>query len=326
MALRAMHREPHRSLENTKRAALTGGPFSIPHRNALCNVRHMRLILLTSLTMIAFAANSVLNRLALVDGVMGPAGFATLRLIAGAVTLSALKWASMRKSPPITRPPTRPGLRGALGAGSLALYMLGFSFAYVSLPAGVGALILFGGVQVTMFIGALFLREPVPAQRFWGGALAFGGLIWLLWPGSAAAPPLAGSLLMAAAALGWGIYSLLGRGATDALRTSTLNFTLAIPLGLLAYAILPDQITLYGAVLAVLSGGVTSGIGYALWYQILPQLGATRAAVAQLSVPLIAMAGGIVFLAEDLSLRFVIASLLVAAGVWVSMRQSSKVR
>lgn len=280
----------------------------------------MRLILLTTLTMIAFAANSVLNRLALVDGVMGPAGFAMIRLIAGAVTLSALKWASQRRSRPPKRPPMKPGLTGALGAGSLALYMLGFSFAYVSLPAGVGALILFGGVQVTMFTGAVLLREPVPASRMLGGALAFGGLVWLLWPGGGTSPPLAGSLLMAAAALGWGVYSLLGRGATDALATSTLNFTLAIPLGMLIYMILPDQITAYGAVLAVLSGGVTSGMGYALWYRILPQLGATRAAVSQLTVPLIAMAGGMVFLSEDVTLRFIIASLLVMAGVWVSMR------
>ena len=282
----------------------------------------MRLILLTTLTMIAFAANSVLNRLALVDGVMGPAGFATIRLIAGAVTLSALKWASHKNARFPMRPPMRPGLKGALGAGSLALYMLGFSFAYVSLPAGVGALILFGGVQVTMFTGAVLMRETVPAQRMWGGALAFGGLIWLLWPGGGAAPPLAGSLLMAAAALGWGIYSLLGRGVGDALASSTLNFLLAIPLGLLVYTILPDQITGYGAFLAILSGSVTSGMGYALWYQILPQLGATRAAVAQLSVPLIAMAGGMIFLAEDISLRFVVASLLVMAGVWVSMRSA----
>jgi len=285
----------------------------------------MRLILLTTLTMIAFAANSVLNRLALVDGVMGPAGFATIRLIAGAVTLSALKWASQKRARPPMRPPMRPGLKGAIGAGSLALYMLGFSFAYVSLPAGVGALILFGGVQVTMFTGAVVLRETVPVQRAWGGALAFGGLVWLLWPSGGAAPPLVGSLLMATAALGWGVYSLLGRGVGDALASSSLNFVLAIPLGLLVYTILPDQITTYGAFLAILSGGVTSGMGYALWYHILPQLGATRAAVAQLSVPLIAMAGGMIFLAEAVSLRFVIASLLVMAGVWVSMR-STKTR
>lgn len=278
----------------------------------------MRLILLTSLTMIAFAANSVLNRLALVDGVMGPAGFAALRLISGAVALSALMWAT-NKAP--HRPPQRPGLKGAIGAGSLALYVLGFSFAYVSLPAGIGALILFGGVQITMFTGAVILREPIPPQRIFGAALAFGGLIWLLWPSGGTAPPLAGSLLMTAAALGWGIYSLLGRGAQDALASSTLNFTLAIPLGLLVYALKPDQITGYGAFLAILSGGITSGLGYALWYRILPQLGATRAAVAQLSVPLIAMAGGVVFLSEAVSLRFAIASLMVMAGVWVSMRR-----
>lgn len=286
----------------------------------------MRLILLTVLTMIAFAANSVLNRLALVDGVMGPAGFATIRLIAGAVTLTALKWASQRSSRQKIRAPLKPGLKGALGAGSLAFYMLGFSFAYVSLPAGVGALILFGGVQITMFTGAVLLREPVPIQRIIGAAVAFGGLVWLLWPGSATSPPLVGSLLMAAAALGWGIYSLMGRGATDALGTSTLNFTLAIPLGLLVFAILPDQITAYGAFLAALSGGVTSGLGYALWYRILPQLGATRAAVSQLSVPLIAMAGGMVFLAEDITMRFMVASLLVIAGVWLSLRKSGRVR
>lgn len=280
----------------------------------------MRLILLTTLTMIAFAANSILNRLALVDGVMGPAGFAVIRLMAGAVTLMALKWARDKTQSPQARTPQRPGLKGAIGAGSLALYVLGFSFAYVSLPAGVGALILFGGVQVTMFTGAVILREPIPRQRIFGAALAFSGLVWLLWPGGGAAPPIAGSLLMAAAALGWGIYSLLGRGVADALATSSLNFALAVPLGVLVFTILPDQITGYGAVLAMLSGGVTSGLGYALWYQILPQLGATRAAVAQLSVPLIAMAGGLMFLNENLSLRFVIAGLLVIAGVWTSMR------
>lgn len=284
----------------------------------------MRLILLTALTMTAFAANSVLNRLALVDGVMGPAAFATLRLMAGAVALSLMKWARDKDKPRPHRTPQHPGLKGALGAGSLALYMLGFSFAYVSLPAGVGALILFGGVQVTMFTGAVLLREPVPLQRWLGAGLAFGGLIWLLWPTGGAAPPIAGSLLMAAAALGWGIYSLLGRGVEDALASSALNFTLAVPLGLLVFSILPDQITMYGAILAILSGAVTSGIGYALWYAILPQLGATRAAVAQLSVPILAMAGGMLFLSEALSLRFVVTSLLVMAGVLISMRPGGK--
>lgn len=277
----------------------------------------MRLTLLTTLAMIAFAANSVLNRLALVDAGMGPAAFAVTRLAAGAVVLGVLVWGRDGG----VNPALRASLKGVAGPLSLALYMLGFSFAYVSLPAGIGALILFGGVQVTMFAGAVILREAVPPQRWLGAVLAFGGLVWLLWPGGGAAPSLAGGLLMAAAALGWGIYSLMGREAEDALGSTAVNFLLAAPLGLLAFAILPDQITTRGVVLAILSGGVTSGLGYALWYQIVPHLGSTRAAVAQLSVPVIAMAGGMVFLSEALSLRFVIASLFVLSGVVVSMRR-----
>jgi len=278
----------------------------------------MRLILLTTLTMIAFAANSVLNRLALTDGAMGPAGFAVIRLMAGAVVLSTLKWARHAERKPGGQ---KPGLKGAIGALSLALYMLGFSFAYVSLPAGVGALILFGGVQITMFIGAMLLREAVPPHRWLGAGLAFGGLVWLLWPSDGVTPPIAGSLLMVCAAFGWGIYSLLGRGVQDALASTTMNFLLAIPLGLLVFVILPDPITGYGVLLALISGGVTSGLGYALWYQVLPQLGSSRGAVAQLTVPVIAMAGGAVFLGEGVSLHFVIASLLVLGGVAVSARR-----
>ena len=129
------------------------------------------------------------------------------------------------------------------------------------------------------------------------------------------------AICLAAAALGWGVYSLLGRGVQDGLASTTVNFMLAIPLGLLVFVILPDRITAQGVALATLSGSVTSGLGYALWYQILPRLGAGRAAVAQLSVPVIAMAGGMVFLGEGLTLRFAIASLLVLAGVGVSMRR-----
>ncbi len=277
----------------------------------------MRLIFLTTFTMIAFAANSVLNRLALVDAGMGPAAFAAIRLAAGAVVLMVLVWVRGGGA----RPVLWPRLKDAIGPLSLALYVLGFSFAYVSLPAGVGALLLFGGVQVTMFAGAILLREEVPLQRWLGAGLAFSGLVWLLWPGAGASLSLAGGVLMAAAALGWGIYSLLGRGATDALGSTAMNFLLAMPLAVLVFVILPDRITAWGAMLAALSGGVTSGLGYALWYRILPHLGATKAAVAQLSVPVIAMAGGIVFLDEMISMRIIVASLLVLGGVAVSMRR-----
>ncbi|AXX98790.1 DMT family transporter [Profundibacter amoris] len=277
----------------------------------------MRLILLTLLTMIAFAANSVLNRLALVDPETGPAAFAVIRLVSGAVVLAVLVWVRRRRD--ILNLPT--GLNLIIGPLSLAIYVLGFSFAYVNLPAGVRALLLFGGVQVTMFAGAVVSREKVPFTRWLGAAMAFVGLVWLLWPGDAMGLPVAGWMLMALAAIGWGIYSLLGRGAQDALGATAVNFMLAVPLGLIIFIILPDHITGQGVVLAILSGGLTSGLGYALWYRILPQLGATRAAVAQLSVPVIAMGGGMAFLNEAASLRFVIASLLVLGGVVVSMRR-----
>jgi drug/metabolite transporter (DMT)-like permease len=274
----------------------------------------MRLILLTALTMLAFAANSILNRMALEDGGTGPAAFALIRLVSGALCL----WAIVLLRGGGLRPSWHPA-----GAASLALYVLGFSFAYVSLPAGVGALILFGGVQITMFAGALILQEAVPPRRWAGAALAFAGLVWLLWPTGAAAataPDPLGAGLMAAAALGWGIYSLLGRGATDPMRATAGNFVFAAPLGLLVFALLPDTASAQGIVLAVMSGAVTSGCGYALWYLVMPQLGASRAAVAQLSVPVIAALGGLALLGEAISLRFGLASVLVLGGVmWASL-------
>ena len=275
----------------------------------------MRLFLLTALTMLAFAANSILNRMALEDGTTGPAAFAAIRLVAGAVCL----WLLVASRSKVLRPAWHPG-----GAASLALYVLGFSFAYVTLPAGVGALILFGGVQITMFAGALILREPVPARRWAGAALAFSGLVWLLWPAGGAAPDPMGAALMATAALGWGLYSLLGRGATDPLRTTAGNFVFAAPLGLILLALLPDTATLPGAGLAVISGAVTSGCGYALWYAVLPRLGSARAAVAQLCVPVIAAAGGLILLGEGVSLRFALASLLVLGGVLLASLPPAK--
>ena len=271
----------------------------------------MRLFLLTALTMLAFAANSILNRMALEDGTTGPAAFAAIRLVSGALCL----WAIVLLRGGGMRPGWHPG-----GAASLALYVLGFSFAYVSLPAGVGALILFGGVQITMFAGALILKEAVPPRRWAGAALAFGGLIWLLWPAGAAPPDPVGAALMAAAAFGWGIYSLLGRGVGDPLRATAGNFVFAVPPGLGVLLLLPDMISAQGAVLAVISGAVTSGCGYALWYAVLPQLGASRAAVAQLCVPVIAALAGLALLGEGLSLRFAVASVLVLGGVLLASR------
>ncbi|MDQ2095044.1 DMT family transporter [Rhodobacteraceae bacterium 10Alg 79] len=274
----------------------------------------MRLFLLTALTMVAFAANSILNRLALQDGGAGPASFAAIRLASGAMMLAllvawrdgGLRWRSGAE-----------GVAAVFGPAALALYVLGFSFGYVTLPAGIGALILFGGVQVTMFAGALIEGEVVPVQRWAGAVLSLGGLFYLMWPAEAgaAAPDGWGAALMALAALGWGIYSLIGRGTSDPLAATAVNFLWAVPAGALVWLILPDGADARGVALAVASGAVTSGLGYALWYQVMPRLGATRAAVAQLCVPVIAIAGGALLLSEPVTLRATVASALVLGGV-----------
>lgn len=275
----------------------------------------MRLFLLSALTMAAFAANSVLNRMALADGASGPAAFAMIRLGAGALVLRALLVPGSRPDGGGPVLPLHPGT-----AAMLALYVLGFSFAYVTLPAGAGALILFAMVQLTMFAGAVGAGEPVPVLRWTGAALALGGLAWLLLPGAGAGrlDP-AGTALMAAAGVGWGAYSLLGRQAGNPLRMTAGNFLFALPLGAVVYLMWPDRIGIRGATLAALSGGVTSGLGYALWYRLLPRLGASTASVVQLSVPVIAVAGGMAFLGEPLTLRIVLASVLVLGGIAISL-------
>ncbi len=274
----------------------------------------MRLVLTSALVMVAFAANSVLNRLALADGDIGPAAFAAVRLAAGAVVLGAL--VQIRGKQPLFLPKGR-----ASQAASLAVYMLGFSFAYLTLDTGVGALILFGGVQVTMFAGAVIGGEAVPARRWLGASVAFGGLVWLLWPAGADAPDATGAALMAAAAAGWGIYSLAGRHAADPLAATATSFAIALPAALAALALSGGVTgaTPVGLAAAVTSGALTSGLGYALWYAILPSLGATRAAVAQLTVPVIAAAGGVIILGEVLPPRLLLAGTLVLGGVAISL-------
>ncbi|MCE8007733.1 DMT family transporter [Aestuariivita sp.] len=280
----------------------------------------MRLILLTTLTMIAFAANSVLNRMALVDGGIDPAAFGAFRLIAGAAILWLL--VMLTGGGPI---------RGAAdwrAAVALFAYMFGFSFAYLALDAGIGALILFGMVQITMFVGALGGGERPPARRWIGAGIAFAGLTWLLWPGGTVNISLIHAAYMCVAGIGWGLYSLLGRSASDPLRATAANFMMAVPFGVaLALVLSADQlaeITGRGLVLAGLSGAVTSGLGYALWYRVLPHLSASVAAVAQLSVPVIAMAAGVVFLAEPLGAGLALPALLVLGGVAISVLPRQK--
>lgn len=267
----------------------------------------MRLFLLTALTMLAFAANSVLNRWAVGPGHIGAVEFAIVRLVAGAVMLAALvAWQR--------RGWAWPGMRGrATGVLGLSAYLLGFSLAYRGLDAGTGALVLFGTVQVTMFAGALVSREAVPGRRWAGAALALGGLGLIAAPGAVALLPLA---LMVVAGVGWGVYSLAGRGAADPLAATAWNFLLSVPLVLpLGLGGVSGSAEATGILMAVASGAVTSGLGYALWYAVLPKLGAARAAVAQLTVPVIAALGGSVLLAEVPGIRFWLAAALVLGGV-----------
>ncbi|WP_116130926.1 DMT family transporter [Tropicimonas sp. IMCC34043] len=273
----------------------------------------MRLFLLATLVMIAFAANSVLIRLALAGGEIGALPFATLRIASGGAVLALLVLVRRRALP----------LRASgrwTGVLSLTLYVIAFSLAYLGLDAGTGALILFGCVQITMFSATVIERQPIPPLRWLGAMTAFGGLAWLLWPrGADALSPLHAGL-MAAAGLGWGLYSLAGRRAGPPLPATAANFVLAAPLCLLllvlSLAAAPAvPMTAAGVGLALASGIVTSGLGYALWYAVLPQIPATVAALAQLSVPVIAMAGGMAFLGEAPSLRFAGATVLVLGGI-----------
>jgi drug/metabolite transporter (DMT)-like permease len=273
---------------------------------------------LCGITMLAFAANSLLNRLALTSGDTGPATFAAIRLAAGTAMLCALL---MRGKDGPAR--VRTGMRGG-HAAALALYMLGFSFAYVTLDAGLGALILFGAVQITMFAGGIRAGDLIPVRRWLGAGLAMIGLIGLLWPAGAAAPPLAGAALMTLAGVGWGIFSLKGRGGRDPLGTMAGSFLLALPAGLLAVAVVGgDGLAPQGAVLAVISGALTSGLGYALWYRVLPQITSSAAAVLQLSVPVIAMAGGALLLGETIGPRAAIAAVVVLGGVALAVTAPS---
>ena len=283
----------------------------------------MRLILLTAVAMLAFAANSVLNRWAVGQGWIGPMGFAYVRLLAGAAILALILAARLLVRREVVWPRGWPILFGVVG---LLLYLLGFSLAYLDLDAGTGALVLFGFVQITMFAGAVLAGERIPAARWLGAALALAGLTVLAAPTFQAADRSLAMVEMAVAGIGWGTYSLAGRKQGDAQAATAVNFLLAVPVMALLYHaqlsfvdfMLEDEETAnlaWGLALAVLSGAVTSGLGYALWYAILPRLGTARAAVAQLTVPVIAALGGAVLLAELPGPRFWLAAGLVLGGV-----------
>lgn len=272
-----------------------------------------RLILLTLFAMLSFAGNSVLCRLALRQTAIDAASFTAIRLLSGALMLALLVRFRDRAA-------VAGGQRGIGGnwpsACALFAYAGGFSFAYLSLPTGTGALLLFGAVQATMILAGLWSGERLGARQASGLALALAGLVAIMLPGLSA-PPLGGALLMLAAGIAWGIYSLRGRGVADPAGATAGNFLRAAPLSLLLSAALlaQQQLDRLGMLYAVLSGAMASGIGYAVWYAALRGLTATRAASVQLSVPLIAALAGVLFLHEPISLRLLLASAAILGGI-----------
>lgn len=266
--------------------------------------------------MLAFAANSLLCRLALGQELIDSATFATVRVASGAATLGIILF--VRKT---TRVRVSADWRSVL---MLFFYMACFSFAYLSLSAGTGALILFGAVQLTMFIVALRGGEYFPPLSWMGLTLAVLGLVYLVSPGLTAPDPL-GAVLMAIAGIAWGFYSLLGRSAADPLEATAKNFIYCVPLVLIdnLYFFGSFSSTAKGIALAVISGAVTSGIGYVLWYAALPGLTAARAATVQLSVPVIAAFGGVILLSEDITPRLLLASVATLGGVAIVLAQSA---
>lgn len=266
----------------------------------------LRVTLLTALAMLAFAGNSLLCRVALRDSDLDPASFTAIRLLSGALVLALL--VMLRRQGPI-----RGDWRSAM---ALFGYAAGFSFAYVELDAGSGALILFGAVQASM-IGYGWLKgERLRPLQLFGLACALGGLLFLLLPGASAPSPQAAGL-MVLAGMAWAFYSLLGRNNADPLAATAGNFLRSLPALLPLAALYLEHLRWdgLGAIYAVLSGALASGIGYAIWYTALPHLKAIQAASVQLSVPIIAALFGALLLGEALSLRLVIASLAVLGGI-----------
>jgi len=266
--------------------------------------------MLTAITLLAFAANSLLCRMALAPKLIDPVAFTAIRLGSGVAVLVPLAALTSERRPTDRRP-------GSWRSGvALFVYAMAFSLAYVTLDTGVGALILFGAVQITM-IGTGLWRGERPSVLEWFGLLvAMAGLVYLVLPGISAPDPL-GATLMTASGIAWGIYSLRGKGQSAPVAATAGNFARALPLCFLGLALASRtlHVSPRGIALATTSGALTSGLGYVIWYLTLRHLTATRAAIVQLAVPVIAAAGGVVALAEEPTARLAIASVLILGGV-----------
>ncbi len=266
--------------------------------------------------MMAFAANSILTRMAIEGGHIGSSGFALVRVVSGALVLGMI--ISLRGGGlPLLR---RNRIPGAL---SLAVYLIGFSLAYLTLDAGLGALILFGVVQIAMVAHGAWSGSAPNARQLAGGSLAFVGLLIALWPGPGGAADPVGAVLMVFAGLGWAVYSIIGRSTQDPLAATAANFLLCVPILLILLTGTSVTFSTTGVALGIVCGGLTSGLGYALWYAVLPKLDGATAAIVQLSVPVIAIIAGAILLGESIGVVILLATLLVVGGIGWSVSARS---
>ncbi len=273
--------------------------------------------------MIAFASNSLLCRAALKQTSIDAASFTFVRVFSGAVVLWLVT--NLRRMIRTTRDV---GVGGNwISALALFLYAAGFSFAYVDVAAGTGALLLFGAVQATMILWGLHKGERLRAIQIVGLIVAMTGLVVLLFPGLSA-PPLFGSILMLGAGVAWGIYSLRGKRERNPVTATTGNFVRAVPFAAAVSIIFLRWLDLdiAGVIYAILSGAITSGLGYVIWYSVLPSLKAASAATVQLSVPVLAAAGGILLLGEPLTLRYLLASVAILGGIALVVLEKNRAR
>jgi len=273
------------------------------------NKYYIKIILCTIFSLLAFAGNSVLCRLALGENTIDAASFTVIRLLSGIIVLTI--------ATTITRKTSEVNSKGSwLAASMLFFYAVAFSYGYISLDTGTGALILFGAVQITMIIVSVFSGNRLHYSEWLGLFIAFSGFVYLIIPGLTT-PSLMGFILMTFSGMAWGFYTVVGRSSTQPLNDTAYNFLRTSPfvLVLLIFTLQDSNISLEGILLAALSGAIASGVGYSVWYIALGGLSVTQAAVVQLFVPIIAAMGGVIFTNELITLRLLESSALVLGGV-----------
>lgn len=277
-----------------------------------------KLLALVFLSLVAFAGNSVLCRLALGHGLIDASSFTSVRLLSGIVTLLILSLLVLKQNKKafIDRLSAKQSIKDWSASVMLFVYAASFSYAYISLDTGTGALILFGMVQLSMILIGAFYGNRLHISEWLGVMLAFIGVVYLV-QADVSTPSFLGFVLMAISGAAWAVYTLLGRGSRQPIVDTSVNFLRTLPLVIILFLLTFDQlkVTSLGLIYAVLSGAVTSAIGYALWYIVLKQISVTQAAVVQLLVPVLAAVGGVIFVAEAITLRLFISSLLVLGGI-----------